>query len=126
MKIAIALNLLLLTKVVFTAASSEVALYEKVFDNQIKTIQVLDKGLPKFEFTMPFYQYDKVTTVISEEITQRYVLSTKFFQYEENKERLNRCKIIHSNYPLWISRLNFFGWLKRSSFFILWDCEEKA
>lgn len=124
LKFSIVINFIILAKVVFTPISKEVKLYEVVYDEKISRIQVLDKKLPKFEFTMPFYQRSKIETVISNEITEKYVLSTKYLQFKERKKELEGCNLIHSSYPSWIIYFNAFKWLNRSSYFMLFNCSK--
>ncbi|MCP4912430.1 MAG: hypothetical protein GY909_04875 [Oligoflexia bacterium] len=122
-KFTLIVNFMILAKVMFTPISKEIKLYEEIYDQGIKRVQVLDKSLPKFEFTMPFYQKQKIETVISEGIVEQFVLSTKYHQFKEREDSLARCELLHSSYPSWIIHFNAFKWLDRSAYFMLFHCQ---
>lgn len=121
--IILTFNFLLLAKVLLLPAAKEIDLYKIIYNNKIRTLQVLDQGPSKFEFTMPYYQRSKIKTFTSSEISSPYVLATKWSQYKSNQEKLKKCQLLHHSYPMWIEKLNFFKWLDRSSMFLLWHCQ---
>lgn len=116
----LAINLILLIKVISSPAHSRIALYKFMYKNKIDSIKVPNEN-PKFEFTMPFYSKKKIQTVPDTNSVKGLNLTLKYDQQKRYASR--NCTKVLSQYPNWIIKFNYFNWLKRSSFYVIWDCQ---
>ena len=121
----VVINFLLLTFVLFKPAKESLRLYKFLYDKDIKTVYTPIVDKKKFDFTLHFYKKPSLKTIgfnpSGGSWNHKYILTTKLREkklIEENRS----CEVIFSSYPSWIEKVNFTNWLKRSSYYILWEC----
>jgi phosphatidylinositol glycan class B len=119
------LNLLVMAKTSTFPAHSRISLYKEVFDKKYTSLYTPPKAA-QFRFTMPFYMNRNIKTIeisqaIKDSQSSYNLLTSTYDEYKEYSENVH-CKTQYSQYPSWIESLNYFGWLKRSSFHAIWKC----
>jgi phosphatidylinositol glycan class B len=125
----IVLNTLVLLKVCFAPANSDIDLYRQVYQQSPKTIYGLGEEKKLFSFSMPFYQKGPIETksfspsVLTENTS--FLLTTKYNEIKQI-ESLAQCQKVYSSYPNWVASVNISGWLERTSFYVLWQCRQEA
>jgi len=123
-KILIVINFLIMVRTSLFPANSYMTLYQYMYENEINRIGVLtDKVERHFGFSMPFYQRAKIETygVLNLENKSGFYLSTKYYEFEKIIES-SKCAPEFKSYPSWIKMFNIGNWLKRSSYFVIWNC----
>jgi phosphatidylinositol glycan class B len=122
-KVSLPINFLIAFKVWLTPASSALWPYKYVYRNLVEKLTVIpnDKG-DHYTFSMPFYQRSPIRLRPDPDFKRGLVLTTKYHEYSMVMNS-NRCKILESQYPKWIENVNYFDWMKRSSFYSVWSCE---
>jgi len=119
-------NFLMMSKASLTPAEGLLGLYKAVEKTEISTFHTPSNNHGKFfQFQMPFYEriqrntkgfeLDKIN-LLPDHAT---VLSTNIREYNVLKKV---CDIRWMNYPEWLLRHNYFGWVDRSAITALWTC----
>lgn len=115
------INILVMSKTSFSPAHSTVTLYKKIHQGKANQFYVLkeEKG---FKFIMPFYMKETIRLdALLEDFEGKNILTLRFKSFQALQKKAS-CRLQDSQYPVWIEKLNFFNWLKRSSFFAFWSC----
>jgi phosphatidylinositol glycan class B len=126
LKFIIVINFLILAKVMFTPVKSNIDFYEYVYNSKIKAFNTptTDDG-DYFKFTMPFYQHSTIESrpfeLKNNNKVSGLILTTKLNE-KRILETRSDCHINYSSYPSWIERFNYFNWLKRSAYYVIWSC----
>ena len=118
-------NLLVMTKTSLMPAHSRVLLYKEIYKRNMKTLFTI-KEVDKFKFTMPFYMRGAIEVKSEEKVNSlgKYpLLTTNHSEFLIADKRKN-CKLVYTQYPSWIKRINITDWLSRSSYFSIWNCSE--
>ncbi len=120
---SIIISSLVMLKTSFSPAHSRINFYQEMSKHKATEVYLL-KESGKFEFTMPFYMEDTIITrFVDSPMPKDYLLMGTNYQSFKLISKRDNCKQVYSQYPEWIESVNFFDWLKRSSFMTLYRCE---
>ncbi|MBK23171.1 MAG: hypothetical protein CME70_04120 [Halobacteriovorax sp.] len=117
------LNMILFVYLFFKPAYTPLGFYKYLYDNDIREIRVFKNKqgqVPTLE--MPFYKKEDLNVVIDSGLAKTgYFFTTKYAELDYFTG--GNCETLYSTYPEWLFQFNYFGWLKRSSIWILTKCQ---